>query len=101
MGQAHIWPQIGPIRVPRPRARSMFHETDTRNLIFWRPGGIGSQNPGFGAEGGGGPVYAIVTTDFRSKHGPVRPFTTGAIFSESRVPWVSIICHAFGGNREV
>ena len=54
MGQAHIWPQIGPIKVPRPVPGSIFHETDTRNLIVGVPGALGAKFGDLGV-GVGGP----------------------------------------------
>ena len=61
MGQTQIWPQIGPIKVPRPPPGSDFHETDTRNPIFGVPGPLGAKLGNFEL-GGGGPMYAIVYT---------------------------------------
>ena len=43
MGQTQIWPQIGPIKVPRPPHGSNFHETDQRNLIFGIPEPLGAK----------------------------------------------------------
>ena len=59
MGQAHLWPQIAPIKVPRPVPGPIFHETDTRNLIFGVTGTLEAQILDFGL-GGEGPMYAIV-----------------------------------------
>ena len=59
MGQAHLWLNIGPIKVPRPPPGSDFHETDTRNPIFGVPGPLGAKLGNFEL-GGGGPMYAIV-----------------------------------------
>ena len=61
MGQTHLWPQIGPIRVHRPVPGLIFHETDTRNLIFLGPGAIGGQNHRFWVGGVGGPCMLMIS----------------------------------------
>ena len=59
MGQTHLWPQIGPIKVPRPVPGSIFHETDTRNLIFG-PRTLGGKIRDLGlGEGGDDACYSL------------------------------------------
>ena len=56
MGQTHLWPPIGPIRVPRPVPGLIFHETDTRNLMFGVPGTLGAKFGDLGVGGSGAHV---------------------------------------------
>ena len=53
MGQTHLWPQIAPIKVPRPVPGSIVHETDTRSLIFGVPGTLGAKIQDLGLGGWG------------------------------------------------
>ena len=66
-GQTHLWPQIGPIKVPRPVPGSIFHETDTRNLILGVPGTLGAKIQDLGL-GGGGPIWEFLICWFVSKN---------------------------------
>ena len=87
MGQAHLWPQIGPIRVPRPVPGSILHETDTRNLIFWVPGTLGVKIRDLGLGWVGGPCM-LYTPLLKSRSGaaPKSDLLLRAIYFQGGVP---------------
>ena len=61
MGQAHLWLNIGPIKVPRPRPRGdFFTKHGHEESDFWGPGAVGSVAfSNFSGEGGPGPSRGV------------------------------------------